>query len=124
MSGTARYGYTLIVSVGSWDVDSVSYQWYRDTSATAGATGTAYTIVAADVGRVPSVRATGHRPRASDQTVTRAPAGKVAAGKVAAATFKKTVTPRITGTLKTGKKVKARASGFGKTITVKYRWYR
>lgn len=52
ISGVTAVGETLTVSAGiySVDLDSVTYQWYRDGVAIDGATGTTYVVTDADLG--------------------------------------------------------------------------
>ena len=52
ISGVTAVGETLTVSAGiySADLDSVTYQWYRDDVAIEGATGTTYVVTEADLG--------------------------------------------------------------------------
>jgi hypothetical protein len=60
IGGTATVGDTLTADPGSWDPTpaSIAYQWLRDGSAIAGATGRSYTLVDADAGHSISVRVT------------------------------------------------------------------
>ncbi len=62
VTGTATIGNQLSFVPGEWNghPDDVSFQWLRDGVALAGETGTSYTVAAADLGRVLSVRSTAH----------------------------------------------------------------
>ncbi|MFM6973641.1 MAG: beta strand repeat-containing protein [Agromyces sp.] len=52
ITGTARVGFTLTASPGTWSPtpDSYKYQWYRGSTAITGATAAGYLVTAADVG--------------------------------------------------------------------------
>ena len=52
ISGTGQVGRTLTVSAGTWSVSSptLAYQWNRNGTPIDGATGTSYTLTAADAG--------------------------------------------------------------------------
>lgn len=119
ISGKPEFGQVLTTQTGTWDATSLSYQWFRNTSAISGATGSAYSIGVSDIGTQITVKVTGHKSGASDVTVTSAPTAKVTA-----AHFSKTVKPKITGTVVIGHKVKAKAKGYSKAITVSYQWFR
>jgi hypothetical protein len=61
INGTPKTGSQLTVTAPVWDttVDSTTYQWLRSGVAIPGATATTYTVVADDVSKTLSVRATG-----------------------------------------------------------------
>lgn len=63
ITGGTGLGSVLSASTGAWDLPtlSYSYQWLRDGSPIDGATGTAHTIVEADLGRALSVAVTAAR---------------------------------------------------------------
>ncbi|WP_127479258.1 family 78 glycoside hydrolase catalytic domain [Nocardioides pantholopis] len=93
VTGTARLGSTLRATAGSWNTKGLAfgYQWLRNGSAIRGATGSAYRLGAADVGRRISVRVTATKPgKAPGTSVSRAtaPVGK--------ATSRTTVRPNRT----------------------------
>jgi len=59
VSGIARVGQQLTANPGTWSGNpSIAYQWLRNGTAIAGATGPAYPVKAADAGRRVSVRVT------------------------------------------------------------------
>ncbi|UJP40831.1 Ig-like domain repeat protein [Cellulomonas palmilytica] len=60
VTGTARVGATLTAKVGTWTPASAttSVQWLRDGTAVSGATGTTYTLTAADAGKRVAARVT------------------------------------------------------------------
>lgn len=74
VTGTASVGGTLTATPGTWDVDGTgfAYQWLRDGTAIAGATGATYRPVAADAGRTLSVRVTATRTGYGSGTATSA----------------------------------------------------
>ena len=61
ISGTRKVGKKLTASAGSWGPSPVtlSYRWYRGSSAISGATAKTYTLKKADKGKTVSVRVTG-----------------------------------------------------------------
>jgi hypothetical protein len=61
IAGSAYAGKTLTVDPGAWGPDGVAlgYQWLRNGTAIAGATGTSYKTVSADVGKDVAVQVTG-----------------------------------------------------------------
>ena len=60
ITGTAKVGKTLTVKAGTWTAGTtLTYQWYRGTTAIAGATDTTYTLVAGDRKKKVSVKVTG-----------------------------------------------------------------
>ena len=65
LSGTGKVGDTLTVTDPVWRPAPVTQtrQWFRDTDAIAGETGSTYTVVPADLGRTISVRFTTTTPR-------------------------------------------------------------
>jgi hypothetical protein len=66
ITGTLQVGSTLTAGVVTPSGATVSYQWYRSSSATtgysqiAGATGSSYTLTTADAGKYLKVKATGY----------------------------------------------------------------
>ncbi|MGB5539518.1 MAG: DUF2341 domain-containing protein [Gammaproteobacteria bacterium] len=80
ISGTPAEDQTLTASNTLADVDGmgpVSYQWYRDGVAIAGATGSAYTLGDADVGATITVTASYTDGQGMNETMTSAGAGPV-----------------------------------------------
>jgi hypothetical protein len=81
VSGTAAVGHTLTLDPGTWDAGAtLRYQWYRDRVAVPGATGTAYTLTAADLGRAVTVTVNGTRFGYAPLTLESAAAAAVAPG--------------------------------------------
>lgn len=61
VSGTVAVGKTLTLTHGDWspEPDTLTYRWYRGSTAISGATGKTYKLVAADAGKSVSARVTG-----------------------------------------------------------------
>jgi hypothetical protein len=72
IAGTGELGSTLQGTGPSWDQPGAvsAFQWLRDGSAIPGQTELTYTVAAADVGRVLSLRATGSKSGYTDTVVT------------------------------------------------------
>jgi len=78
VSGTAAVGETLTATASATPTPTTTdYQWLRDGAAIADATSSTYDLTHADVGHAISVRATFHRDRYDDRSVTSAPTGTV-----------------------------------------------
>jgi hypothetical protein len=120
--GEAVVGNTLGVKAGAWsDSPALSYQWYREGIAVAGATGSIYTLSKRDIGKLiqVAVKAT----KAGFQTTERI--SKVSASARAKGLFAGITSnsAKITGTAKVGKTLKAKVVGVSPRFTAKYRWY-
>jgi hypothetical protein len=119
ISGTARVGATVTAEPGNWSPAAApAYQWLRDGTPIAGATGASYSVAAADAGHQLSVE------------VTEAPAGPGAETAVSAAyevepgTFN-TGSPTISGTPAVGSTLTATAGNWSPTpALVGYQWLR
>ena len=63
VSGTAKVGSVVTATPGTWGPAPVTltYQWYRGSTAITGATASTYTLVAADKGSAIKVRVTGSK---------------------------------------------------------------
>ncbi|MCT2085554.1 cutinase family protein [Microbacterium enclense] len=97
-SGTARVGSTLTASPGAWSPapDSLTYQWNRGGAAISGATGSTYTVAAADVGRAITVTVTAVKAGYTRTSTTST------AATATAATFSTAPTPTVTGLARVG----------------------
>jgi peptidoglycan hydrolase-like protein with peptidoglycan-binding domain len=122
IAGTAKVGQTVAAGAGSWGPGSVSlsYQWYRGTTAISGAHSTNYAVQAGDAGSKLSVKVSGLRTgytltaRTSATTVT-----------VATATFQTAPAPAINGTARVGKTLKATTGAWSPSgVALTYQWYR
>lgn len=120
ISGTAVIGKVLTGKPGAWSVDGLafSYQWLRNGAPISGATKATYQVTSADSGKSLAVRVTASRAGYADGTAT---STSVTAGKALTAT----PTPKVTGTAKVGKTLKAKAGTWKPAkVTVKYQWLR
>lgn len=119
ISGTARVGQvqTANPGVSAPAAATVTYQWYRGTSAIAGAVARTYTTTAADNGKSLKVRVRSAKPGYT--SVDRFSAARtIAIGLLVA-----TKSPVVTGTHRYGNTVKVTQSWPAGT-TLRYQWYR
>lgn len=120
VTGTRRVGGKVSVT-STWNqADTVvTHQWLRDGVPLSGATSPSYVPVAADLGRVLSVRVTG---RFLGQTVGPLTVGS---GTVARGVLAAPRTVSITGTPYVGRRLAAVRGTWGPSgVTLRYRWYR
>ena len=129
ISGTAQVGETLTANTsGIADADGLddatfSYQWIADDSDIAGATGSTYTLAAADESKVVKVRVSFTDDRGHAETLTSTATVAVAAKPSSPATGQ----PAITGTLQVGETLTAGTSGIADAdglddATFSYQW--
>jgi serine protease len=118
-SGTTRVGSKVTAAYSASPSNpTMSYQWLRNGAAISGATGTSYTLSAADYGRTIAVTGTATCSARSTSATS-------AAVTVSAGSFTKKSSPRISGTKKVGKKLKATAGSWSPyPTTVTYQWLR
>jgi subtilisin family serine protease len=119
VTGTIQRASTLAAAPGTWagNGNSFTYQWQRDAVDIPGATDSAYTLTAADVGAAVRVLVTATNP---DGTAT---AASVATAAVPSAAPVNTVRPAVTGTAQRGLTLTGTAgtwSGVGNTVA--YEW--
>ena len=113
IGGTAQVGETLTASTsGIADEDGLdnatfSYQWLADDSAITDATGSTYTLVAADQGKTIKVRVSFTDNADNEETLTSAATAAVAARPNSLATG----APTISGTAQVGETLTADTSG-------------
>jgi len=125
ISGTAQVEKTLTATTSAWvPAPALAHQWYRvesdgTSSAITGATGTSYTLTAADRGRKIKVRVVG--TLAGYPTVTKYSA---LTATVAYGVFATTPTPTVTGTAQVEKTLTATPGTWSPDATLKYQWYR
>jgi copper(I)-binding protein len=122
ITGSAVAGKTLTAVPGAWTPApvTVTYQWYRGTTAISGATGVSYTLTAADYKQAISVRTTGARAGYYSVTTT-----SVATAAVKQGTLSEIGTPTISGTAKEGTVLVADPGTWGPgQIALAYQWYR
>jgi hypothetical protein len=119
VSGTARVGQLQTANAGTWAPGgaALSYQWYRGTTAIAGAVGRTYTTSAADYGKALKVRV--RATKAGFVTVDRFSAART----IAAGTIVATKPLSVVGTHRYGNTVKV-SQGWPAGTTIRYQWYR
>jgi hypothetical protein len=118
ISGTVKLGKTLTANVGTWDPKpTLKYQWYADGKTIKGATGTKYTIKAAELGKAITVKVTGSKANYITLTTTSKATAKVTAD------FTKAPVPKIKGTAKVGKKLSINLGTWSPKPSYKYQWY-
>ena len=120
VSGTVRVGGTVRAAVGAWTPTptAYAYQWTVNGSAIKGATGVTYAVPASLRGTRLAVIVTAWRP---GRAATRAASAAVTVGYGVAP--KATVKPRITGTVKAGRTVKAAVGTWSPQATsYRYEW--
>ncbi|MGC4174964.1 hypothetical protein [Demequina sp.] len=120
VSGTLKSGYTLTAKVGTWapKASGLKYQWYRNGVAISKATKTTYKLTTSDRGKTITFRVTGSLSGYGTTPVT-------SAGKYVPKVFTTVPTPTISGTLKSGSTLTAKAGTWKPTPTkLTYQWYR
>jgi ELWxxDGT repeat protein len=119
LTGSTVVGGALSVSTGLWEaLTSFGYQWLRDGAPIAGATGAAYQLTPADLGRAISVRVTGSKLGNISVTKTTSSVG-VGAGAIALAP-----TPKIKGAAKVGRTLKVVKATYEPGAVVSRQWLR
>ena len=121
VTGTTAVGKTLTADAGVWAPAPVAltYQWFRGKTAIKGATAITYVLQAADATTTIRVAVTG--AKAGFGTVVKTSAATDAVTAIDKITAGK---PRITGTARVGKTVKASAGSWGPgEVKLTYRWY-
>ncbi|MFT3889484.1 MAG: CHAP domain-containing protein [Arachnia sp.] len=122
ISGTVQVGKKLTVKAGSWKPSAarLTYVWLRNGSPISGATASSYTPTASDKGAVLSVTVTG----TSDGYLPASATSKVTA-EVKAGSLSSTPTPKISGTVKVGKKLTATPGTWSPSgVKLSYQWLR
>ena len=128
ISGTAQAGETLTASTtGITDSDGLTnatftYQWLADDAAISGATGSTYTLVAADSGKAIKVQVSFTDDAGNTESLTSG-----ASAAVTAANNPATGAPTISGTARVGETLTASATGIADTdgltnATFTYQW--
>jgi hypothetical protein len=119
VSGTAAVDSTLTASPGTWTTGTaLTYQWYRNGTAIAGASAPTRVLSAADQDTRLTVRVTGAKAGYATTTRESAPTATVIAGTLVAPT------PTITGTLTVGSTLTADSSTWTSGTALTYQWYR
>jgi hypothetical protein len=120
LSGGPAVGQTLTVDPGTWSpTPSFAYQWYcNGTNAISGATGSSWTLTAAQSGCVISVKVTATLAGYNDKTITVGPTGAVQLGTLTSGEV------WISGTLATGATLTAQVGTWDPMPTFTYVWFR
>ncbi|MFT4108090.1 hypothetical protein [Propionicimonas sp.] len=119
--GRVRYGSRLSVDAPRWGPGKValSYQWLRDGAAVAGATGTALTLGATEIGHRISVRITGNRPGFAAVAQDTAAVGPVLGAGL------HPETPQLRGTAGVGHTLTSLVEAWGPgTVRLTRQWFR
>ena len=120
--GQPAIGRLLGSSPGVWSTPGVTFarQWLVGGVPVAGETGTSYVVRPADAGRTISLRVTGSKTGLVSGVATSAPTAVVPFGRLTALKG-----PKITGTAKVGKRLKANAGTWSPAgVTFGYQWLR
>jgi hypothetical protein len=118
IAGTAKVGKKLTVTAGAWTGGTkLTYQWYASGTAIAKATAASFTVQPAQAGKTITVKVTGSKSGYTTASKTSKATAKVAKGTL------KTATPKITGTAKVGKKLKAVTGTWTGGTKLTYQWY-
>jgi hypothetical protein len=126
ISGTAQRGSTLTATAGTWNGlgNAYAYQWQRSSNGTtwvdiAGASGSVYTLVTADVGAIMRVSVTATNPEGSVTATSDASSTVASAGPV------NTVAPTISGSAqRTAALTSTPGTWSGNQNTYAYQWQR
>lgn len=119
ITGITQVGSKVSVNRGTWtpSATAFTYQWRANGATIKGATGTSYTIKAADRGKRLSVTVTGSRAGYTTRAVSSAAA-------LVTTAFTRTTGPTITGTLRVGSVLTAHVSAWTPSASVSYQWKR
>lgn len=124
IAGEPKTGAVLTAKDGTWAPSGtvVSRKWLADGVTIAGATGTTYVPVAADIGKKISLKVKGTDPGYTTTSVASDPTVPVADGTPVLTNSK---APTITGDPHKGMTVKAKPGTWAPTgVTFKYQWFR
>lgn len=118
ISGSARVGTTLMAVAGAWSPGTkFGYQWLAAGKAISGATKASFTPTSAHVGKAIAVRVTGMYGSWGATTRTSAATIEVCLGTL------KTITPKVAGVPKVGRKVTADPGPWTPGTKFSYQWY-
>ena len=118
IGGSATVGQLLTATAGTWDAGvALAYQWTAAGADIAGATGTGYTPVPADVGKVITVKVTGTKTGYATVIKESAPTAAVGLGDL---TF--SPVPTISGTPRFGATLTAVPGVWDSGTTLAYEW--
>ncbi|WP_265521830.1 hypothetical protein [Oerskovia flava] len=119
ITGELRVGKTVMATSSAWDpVDAeLSYAWFADDTEIDGETAPELTLAPTHVGATIAVEVTGTAPEHTSAT-TRATSEE----PVAPAPFTSAPTPSISGTVRVGNAVSAKAGTWSPDATLSYQW--
>ncbi len=121
ITGTVAVGFTVKAAPGAWTptATSYTYRWSANGVTISGATGASLPISASLLGKRLTVTVTASRSGHPSGSATSAATSAVAKGKAPTATVK----PKITGTAKVGKTIKAAVGTWSpKADSYRYEW--
>jgi 5-hydroxyisourate hydrolase-like protein (transthyretin family) len=121
LTGTTTVGQTLTAKAGAWAPAPVtlSYRWLRSGVVIAGATASTYKLTSADAGKTITATVTGAKTGFTPVAKTSAATAVIAKPLTA------TPTPTISGTVKVGQVLTAKAGTWAPApVTLKYQWSR
>lgn len=129
VEGDATSGSILVAARGNWEPlpDGFVYEWRRGEVSLGQTTSSTYELTATDVGQRISVAITGYRYGYTTTKMVSAPTAPVTATSPPMSIPKrltKTTTPRISGTVKVGKKLTAKPGTWMPQVAFSYQWYR
>lgn len=119
---TPTFGNVITGNVAAWSpvATSLSYQWFRDATAIAGATKISYTVAAGDIGHALKLRVVGAKTNYSTTTLFSAPTEAVVA-----ATLQRSADPTVTGVATQGQILTANTGTWTPSTTkFSYQWLR
>lgn len=124
ISGTSTIGSTLTLDPGVWTPAdaTLTYQWYSDTTAIAGATGLTYSPGLSDFNHKISATVTGAKTGASPSAVLTAQTGPIALLIGGSSSPASTAPPVIDGHAKVGSTLTATTGSWSANGTFMYQW--
>jgi hypothetical protein len=118
VAGSAIVGQLLTATAGTWDAGvTLTYQWTSGGTDVVGATGTTYTPVAGDVGKVVTVKVTGTKTGYATVIKESLPTTAVDLGDLAL-----TPVPTVSGTPEYGQTLTAAAGTWDAGTSLAYQW--
>ncbi|MDR1791011.1 MAG: hypothetical protein LBR20_05065 [Propionibacteriaceae bacterium] len=120
ISGVKKVGRKLTAKAGTWSpAAQLTYNWYRNGKAIAGAYKSTYTLTAKDLGKKITVKVTGYR-----NNYAKTPKKSAATVKIGLGELTRKPVPNISGTKKVGYTLKVNPGTWKPTVKKAYQWYR